>query len=919
LSGIDTSVLLGYYQARTGQLSLLTGGAGAGGGAAGGASSLKTQYAPTAPWATNSGAPRSSDLVDKVMTGRRFIDESAATLDLAGASADYKKLFALFQGLNALTGLTEKMTARGVTDIEKARIQKVFAKGLAESTAYADSLKLDGLRLTRGEAMTSDKTKVGVPRANYTYVTETLHTGTANEPVEAFAGDAVFNIAVKKLNATKNISIDLAGMGSTPRTMSSVVSFINSKLTEAGVATRFAVNRTAGEPKVVKTGTTTVTLPANGDAYSIKVVGDSVETVSFSATASKPAVYVATTAGNPDPDKNKATNDAVYASTLIKTTAGEPGEVGSRIFSNGLAATVNTVRASEVGPDGSVYMLAEVSGDTDGQAIKGAGDVALLKYDSQGQLIYARTMGAVGTIKANGLSVSDDGKVAIVGSITGQMEGTVNGPINSGPTSTLSDSFVTLYDAKGDEVWTSRRGALQADEATAVDFGADGTVYVGGRTKSSLPNGVGQGGYDGYLTAISTDAKGVPKTVFTKQFGGATDDGVKSLVVDGDQVYVAGMDDKHAVLRDFTVTAGVATQTASRDIGDLLGGTVVGLKMDGGQLYLAGSTRNAALDAGTPTNAHAGGMDAFALRLSTDLTSTAADSLAYYGGSDDDTVTGMAVSGGKVWLTGLAGAHQPDESVPIGKQDGYLAELDVATGAIGSVQRLTGKDGYVTPTAIAVDATGTSVLDQFGLPKGTLAWTDSQKIVSATSARAGDQFQIRTREGGALATVTLAADDTLETLMAKVKRAGGYRAKVEIVNDGGFRRLKITPASENATVEILPGKGGKNMLEALGLTEGVVRLTTVENGKTVSAGDGLNVYGLGLTNDLNLANADAVKNAQAVLAKAETAIRNAYKDLESAAKPASAVTQDFSGPVPAYLTNQIANYTAALNRLTGGG
>jgi hypothetical protein len=95
-------------------------------------------------------------------------------------------------------------------------------------------------------------------------------------------------------------------------------------------------------------------------------------------------------------------------------------------------------------------MLAEVKGDIDGQAIKGATDIALLKYDSQGQLLYTRTLGAVGTVKANALTVSDDGKVAIAGSITGQMEGTTNGPINSGPTSSLSDSFVTLYDAKGD-------------------------------------------------------------------------------------------------------------------------------------------------------------------------------------------------------------------------------------------------------------------------------------------------------------------------------------------------------------------------------------------------------------------------------------------------------------------------------------
>lgn len=907
----DTSVLLGYYQARTGQTSSLSTGS---------TGSYKTKYAPTAPWATSSEAPRASALVESVMQGRRFIDENAATLDLAGSSDDYKKLFALFQGLNALTGLAERMSVRGVSDTEKSKIQKLFTKGLTETTAYADSLKLAQVRLTRGEAMLSDKTSVGVPRASYTYTTGVVHTGTANDAVDAFAGAAAFTIDVKKLNTTQTISIDLSEMGSTTRSMSNVAAFINDKLSAAGVATKFQLSRTPGEVKTTKTGGTTVTLPAEPDKYAFKIVGDSSEKVTFSAATATPAVYVSTTAGNPDPDKDKTTKDAVYVSGLIKTAAAStPGEVGSRVFSNGLEKTVAGVRDSQVGPDGSLYMLAEVSGDIDGKAIKGEGDVALLKYDSQGQLIYARTMGAVGDMKANALAVSADGQVAIAGSITGQLEGTTNGPINSGPTSSLSDSFVTLFNAKGEEQWTSRRGALQDDQATAVAFGADGTVYVGGKTKSSMPGASGLGGWDGYLTAFSTDALGKPKTLFTQQLGGAGNDEVKGLVVDGSQVIVAGMEDKHGVLRSFDVTGGTAVAVATRDLGDLLGGTVAGIRLEGGQLYIGGSTRNDSLALGAAATAYAGGMDAFAGRLSTDLSSTAQDALSYYGGTGDDTVTGMSVANGKVWLTGLAGASMPDGSEPIASQDGYIVELDPATGAAGSAQRITGKDGYVTPTSIAVDATGASVLDAFGLPRGSLEYTDSALITAATSARPGDQFQIRTREGGALATITLSANDTLETLAAKVRRAGGYRAKVEVVSDGEFRRLKITPTNANAQVEILPGKNGRNLLESVGLTEGVVRQTKVVDGRTVSASGGGNVYGLGLANDINLATEDSTRAALLVLSKAMSSIRTAYKDLENASKPASVkAAAAASGPVPSYLTDQIANYTAALNRLTGG-
>ena len=912
VTGIDSSALLSYFQARSGLTTLAAG--------TGSSATASKKVVPTAPWATTSTAPRAPELVEKALTGRRLVDENAAVLDLPGANSDYRKLFSLYQALNTLSGLAERMTAKGVTATEKNTIERIFGRGLTETVNYADSLKLDQLRLTRGEVMTSDKSTVGVPKAKYEYMTATIHTGASSDPVAAFAGAGVFEIQVKKLNTTQAVAIDLSEMGATPRTMSAVTSFINGKLADAGVASRFQVSRTPGEVKTVTVGGTTVNLPAAADKFAFKIVGDSSETLTFEAQASQPAVYLATTAGDPDPDDDKETDDAVYASSLIKTEGGGVGQAGSRLFANGLDATVKAVKTQEVGPDGSLYVLAEVSGKIDGQTIKGEGDVALLKYDSAGNLSYARTLGAVGTVQGLALAVSADGKVAIAGSVTGQLEGATNGPINSGATSSLSDSFVTLFDAKGDEAWTQRRGALQADEATALAFGGDGTLYVGGRTKSALPGAVGLGGWDGYLTAVKTDALGKPQTLFTQQFGGAGDEGVKGLVVNGDQVIVAGMEDKQAVLRSFDVTGGVATAGATRNLGDLEGGNLVGIRLDGGQLYVAGSTRNGALGVSGLSQAHAGGMDGFAARLSTDLTSNAGDGLAYYGGSNDDTVTAMAVAGGKVWLTGLAGVNQPDGSAPIGERDGYLAAVDVATGQASSVQRITGKDGFVTPTALAVDAAGSSVLDRFGLPKGSLAWTDSQRIVSATSARPGDTFQIRTREGGALSTVTLAADDTLETLAAKVRRAGGFRVKVEVVSDGDFRQLKITPAGESSAVEILPGKNGRDLLSSIGLAEGVVRLTKVVDGRTVSASGAGNVYGLNFDGDLKLDSENAIRNAQLVLSKALSSIRTAYRDLEAASKPKSALdAAAAAGPAPAYLTNQIANYQAALNRLTGGG
>lgn len=964
----DTSVLLGYYQSRAGMA-----GAGASRGAASNAA-VNGKYAPTAPWSATSSYARADDLVKNVLLGKRFIDESSAKLDLAGASEDYRKLFSLYQGLNSLYGLTEKASEKRVGSFDLARYIRTFERGVAEVNAYADSLKLDQLRLTRGNVGLNAKTEVGVPRVKAEYTTATLHTGAAADPVAVFQGDVQFTLSVKRLNTTHTIDVNLNDMGATPRTMSNVNAHINAKLEAAGLTTRFTVARTPGEAKTITAGTSTTTLPAGPDTYAFKIKGDTTEILTFSAPAAKPAVYVSTVVGNPDPDKNKATDDAVLVSRLTKLNAADaaiPGS-GSRVFSQDLEGTIGTVRASKTGADGSVYMLADVDKSVSNQTIKGESDVALLKYDSAGKLVYARTLGASDTAMGLALDISADGKVAVAGSVKGDLEGAVEGALNSAANSGYSDSFVTLYDAKGDEVWTERRGAKLDDEATAVAFGADGSVYVAGRTKSAMPGGDAPlGGWDSYLTAYATSAKGAPVTLFTKTFGTAGDDKISGLVVSGDKVIAAGSEAGRAVLRSFdvalsqtttersvdeagawtqtvttyvdgaptgsvvtngnqtatgvasstakTVTTGAtATAEATRDLGDLQGGSVAGLALVDGQLYIGGQTRNGALSAGAPATAYTGGMDGFAARISTDLTSNAADSLVYVGGTGDDTVTGMAAAGGKVYLTGAAGEGLGGSA--LGTKDGYVSELDLTSGAVGWTQRITGKDGYATPTAISVDVTGASVLDKLGLPTGRIDYSRSANLVSSTSLRAGDSFQIRSSDAGLPRTVTIDANDTLDTLAVKVRRATGFRAKVEVVSDGEYRRLKITPLNA-ATIEILPGKTGEEGLNALGLPTGMVRNTIVRDGVTESADGKGPVYGLKLTADMDLNTKESRAAAMSALSSALGVIRNAYRDLETAARPKSKAVDAVAanaGNAPAYMQAQIANYQAALSRLGGG-
>ncbi|WP_397422769.1 hypothetical protein [Phenylobacterium sp.] len=918
VTAIDSSLLLSMYQSRTGVRT-----------AASGSSGTFKRVAPTAPWNGATTPAETSAAIKSALSGRKFINEGSAKLDLPGASTDYRKLFALYAGLGSLLGVAEQAGAKSLNASEKQRISQAFNRGLEEVSGYVDDSSFEKLRLVQGDAASSAKAKLGVPRTRTEYQTPPLVSGSSSTVVPAFQGAVAFNITVKRSGTTFNVPIDLSAMGATPRTMGATVEYINSQLQAAGVDVRVSSARTPGSPKTTTVNGKPVTIGTNPDQFALKFKVSAGETVSFQAPATAGAVYLAQDAGNPDPDGKPATADSIARSQFLKfqtdTTnlgaplqqTGEQNWVDGRVFAQTLGPEVKTVRQTKVDADGSVYMLADVTSKVAGQEIRGAQDTALLKYDGAGKLIFARVLGAAETSSGLGLALSADGKIAIAGSVTGGLNGAVNGALNStaGP-GALSDSYVTVFDAEGQELWTQRRGARKADEASQVAFGADGTVYVAGRAQSALPGTTAIGGWDSYLEAFKPDGTGKVQTLFTTTFGTAGTDRPAGLVVDGTSVVTASNEDGRAVLRRYDVSGANPVQTSTRDLGDLQGGEITGLALDGGEVVVAGSAGNPALAAGTITRAHSGGSDAFAARISSSL--GPGGSIAYYGGAGDDRATALAVgAGGEIWLAGAVGTDLPGFADKIGTKDGFLTRLDVAAGTVEWSRRFTGKDGRAAPTSIAVDNQGSSVLDRLGLPQGQLDLSDSPRLTAASALRAGDQFTIKTGQGSAR-TVTIEAADTIDTLAQKIRRNSNFQAKVTITSLGGQRSLRIEPTTPNQMIEFALGKDGKDALELLGIPEGVLRKTTTVDGKTLPADGKSMLYGLGLPSNLNLNNDVERKHAIAEIGQAMGVVRKAYIDMKAAASPppppsAAAI----SGKVPAYLNNQIANYQAALDRLGG--
>lgn len=743
----------------------------------------RSRAQPTPPWSTNVKAPEQSALLRAALGGRDFINEGAAQLDVKGASADYQKLFALYQGLETMNALVSRASTKGVSTIELTQLNRRFSVGMAEISKWMPGADFNDIRLVQGVSSSTSKTSAAVQRDSAVSVTGPIHEGSPDDLSPAFAGEVAFNISIKRAdNTTHAVAIDLEEMGSTPRTLTNVLSHINGKLEEAGVQTRVGRELVKEAPRTMTVNGKPVTLPAGPDKFALVVRGVSTETVKFTPAESADAVYVVQNAGSAGGlQLLKFQSDTGGDAPAPIPGVGETQWVEGRSSQTALPPGVETVRASATGPDGSLWMVADLTAGPGNQPIKGQKDVALIKVDSAGRVVMTQALGAASTASGYAIAIDENGRVAVAGSVTGALE-----PGKSGDVANVADSFVSVFDAEGAELWTQRRGARAADEATSVSFGPNGTVYVAGRAQSAIPGAVGAGGWDGYVQAFSETrlheyAPIVAKSAGAAQFGTAATDGVDAIAIDGNNLYSAGIEDGRIVLRKFALDAeGRPTLESSRDLGNA-SGEIAGLAVVEGKVIVSGTTRNGALDVGVINTAHHGGKDAFVAVVDSSLTASADDRLTYIGGEGDDTAADMKIQNGKVWLTGVA--DRPEGAKATDPTEAYLTRIDPATGAVEWRRDWQGDGNKASPLTLAVASGGASVLDRLGLPQGEIDQKQSKALTTATSLRVGDRFYVSPADGGRPKAVTIEARDTLQTLARKIEQASNMRLKVTVASE----------------------------------------------------------------------------------------------------------------------------------------
>ncbi len=855
------------------------------------------------PWDASKTQLDVDERLRKALATTNFVNLKDATLGGKDVNVDYRSLFAVYKGINLLSAIASSAGDKATSELRLNSLNREFQDGLGQVFDFLNGFTPTDFIVAAGSQSDRVDADIGIARPTDEYSTGIIHNTAPADPLAGLTGTEVFTISVTKGGVATDVVIDLNNITGDLH-LNAISDYVNTQLQAAGMATRFVREKIEIQPTVDDGDT----LAADRDptiGYGLKIDGISTEALSFSSAAATGAVYISGISGAREEEGGQ-----IFKLSGIEG-ADPVLEGGSRIAPEGTGTA--QALGSAMDSNGNTFVVGSSTGDMGNYNVGTEQDVFLTKFDSAGNLIWQRMLGASDTASGFAVEVDSNNNVIIAGSVTGELSTSSRG----GGT----DSFVTKYDHDGQEVFTRQVAPSADDSAMALTVAADGSIYVGGETRSAMAAGLTYGGgTDGYITKL--DSAGT--LVYNRQFGTAADEKVTSLALASDGNLVVGSEEgTNAVVRKFDAADGVSAALWEVDLGDLTAGHLNAIAVDGTNVYAVGSTTNAALDAGgtaTINGALSGAQDGFVFQINDAGASASAVRNTYIGTANTDRIYDIKVAGGDLYIAGDTLGNLNGETLS-GSVDGFAAKL-AADGTVQWTHQYSGRDGFASARGIEVDLSGSSVLDVLGIPVGEMDFSPSRTVTAATSVRAGQYFEISV-DGGLARKISIEAGDTLRAVAFKVQNVllldGTARARR--TTNGDTLRIE---GDKGVRIDLIPGTGELDALRGLGLEPGTVyndgSLLDTEN-VDANGNELLPFYGLGLPHTLSLLTKDDAAIAAKTLQDVMSTLRKAFNDLtrDPALDELLNGQGGANGPPPAYLTKQLANYTAGLERLNSGG
>jgi hypothetical protein len=925
LPSIDSSTLVDYFSASESALQAAAEKATSAASQSStnsSSSSSSNKSAQTPPWAAAQPSKQAEQA--SVLATTNFIP--ATTPQLVGASAsdsstqkDNQKLFTLYTAVNSLSQLAGIAGKSGVTSGELQAYDTQFQTGLSQVESYLSSTTFNNFTLQTQTPSASVTSSVSIPFAPIDYTGQTVVSdANFSSALPNVSSSQNFNIAITKGGTTTNVPIDLSQVQG-PLNVTNIVDYVNQQLQADGFKTRFSTAMTSGSVSDTSTA-----------QYGIQISQAAGETVNLSSAHATPSLYLAGNSGTSSPS---VTTTPTSTGTSVSSTPAD--QQGRLVELDNLSSTPQTVSNTSVDPsagnttaqstvvdsNGNVYVLGNATGNMGNELNQGSQGVYLSMYDSAGNLEWNQLVSGSGSASGYSMALNPKGGVVVSGSTDSNL---TTGGIDNGN----NDSFVAAYDSSGNQSWLTQIPTLNANQANAVTVDAQGNVYVGGQVTGSI--GAGQtssGGTNAYLAALNSNGQ----ITSEQEYGPSGSDQVSAMATTQfGNLVVASQQNGQAVLSEYTGGSVTSTPAWQINLGNLNGGSISGVTVSGNQVYVSGTTSNAALTAGgqaSVANPSSGGTNAFVFNATDDGTSATANYVTYVGNAGSSQGNGVTVGpDGTAYLAGTTtGTFAGQTRQVIGANNAFVASIG-ANGQVQWTQQFGGADGQSSGAAVAINPTGSSVLNALGLPSGTVDTTQSVYLSQATSLQSGDSFQIQLEgAGGSTQTVTIGQNETLSSLANQINDVllTKGKATVTYANGGEAIKIKVNPG---VTANLIAGPTGFDALSRLGIQPGTLTAPAKKGSPPAPASSSSStaaktVYGLDLnTTGMNLQTTASAGAAKAELANVANIIENIYQQSNTPATSTStssvppSSTQN-STTVPAYLTSQISNYSLALASL----
>jgi hypothetical protein len=212
--------------------------------------------------------------------------------------------------------------------------------------------------------------------------------------------------------------------------------------------------------------------------------------------------------------------------------------VWKKNFGGGIRTTYNAVIGVPEGIITVVYGVGFGFGDFEGLTGKGSTDALIVKYNEEGEVVWKKNFGGMGSDLYHSVAQVPDGIVAVgISAGISFGNGDWEGVTNKG----YDDAIIVKYDHSGNVVWKRNFGGNGADRLVSVTAVSDGVVAVGESTWSSFGSGdwedvEGRGHYDAII--VKYDHNG--NLMWKRNFGGSDMDWFKSVIALPDGVIAVG-------------------------------------------------------------------------------------------------------------------------------------------------------------------------------------------------------------------------------------------------------------------------------------------------------------------------------------------------------------------------------------------